>query len=39
MTQNRRVEVNQIETATPEPAETCKETGPKGGSKIGQKGE
>ena len=39
MTQNRRVELNQIETASPEAAATCAETGPKGKSKIGQKGE
>lgn len=39
MAQNRRVEVNQIETATPEAAATCAETGPKGASKIGTKGE
>ena len=39
MAQNRRVEVNQIETASPEPAASCAETGPKGASKIGAKGE
>lgn len=39
MAQNRRVELNQIETATPEAADTCAETGPKGKSKIGAKGD
>jgi outer membrane protein OmpA-like peptidoglycan-associated protein len=40
MTQNRRVEVNQVETATPEAGEgTCAETGPRGASKIGRPGE
>ena len=39
MGQNRRVELNQIETAAPEPANTCAETGPKGASKIGRPGE
>ncbi len=39
MTQNRRVELNQIETAAPEPAATCAETGPNGTSKIGRPGE
>ena len=39
MTQNRRVELNQIETAAVEPAGTCAETGPHGTSKIGRSGE
>ena len=39
MTQNRRVELNQIETVSPEPAGSCAETGPKGASKIGRPGE
>jgi outer membrane protein OmpA-like peptidoglycan-associated protein len=39
MAQNRRVELNQIETASPEPAGTCAETGPRGSSKIGRPGE
>jgi OOP family OmpA-OmpF porin len=38
MTQNRRVELNQIETASPEGAATCAESGPRGVSRIGQKG-
>jgi outer membrane protein OmpA-like peptidoglycan-associated protein len=39
MTQNRRVVVNQIETATPEPGTTsCAESGPGGASKIGRPG-
>ncbi len=39
MSQNRRVELNQIETAAGEPAATCAETGPKGASKVGRPGE
>jgi len=39
MAQNRRVELNQIETASPEPAGTCAESGPAGASKIGRPGE
>ncbi|MEO8448878.1 MAG: OmpA family protein [Gemmatimonadota bacterium] len=40
MTQNRRVEVNQIETSAPENADNnCADTGPKGVSKIGRPGE
>ncbi len=40
MTQNRRVELNQMETPSPEPADnSCAETGPKGASKIGRPGE
>src|SRR5262249_4091505 len=40
MTQNRRVEVNQIETDTPEQGSaTCAESGPKGTSKIGRPGD
>ncbi|MEZ4456437.1 MAG: OmpA family protein [Gemmatimonadales bacterium] len=39
MTQNRRVEVNQIETAQPEPATSCAESGPGGASRIGRPGE
>ncbi|MBM4185749.1 MAG: OmpA family protein [Gemmatimonadetes bacterium] len=39
MAQNRRVEVNQVETATPEAADTCAESGPRGASKIGRPGE
>jgi len=39
MAQNRRVEVRQIETATPEPGNsTCAETGPAGVSRIGRPG-
>lgn len=38
MAQNRRVEVNQVETASPEPAGTCAETGPAGASQIGRPG-
>ncbi|MHB1327579.1 MAG: OmpA family protein [Gemmatimonadales bacterium] len=39
MAQNRRVEVSQIETAEPEAAGTCAETGPAGVSRIGRPGE
>ena len=40
MAQNRRVELKQIETATPEPANTsCADTGPGGASKIGRPGD
>lgn len=39
MAQNRRVEVNQMETAAPEAADTCAESGPRGASKIGRPGE
>ena len=39
MAQNRRVELNQIETASPEPAGSCADTGPRGASKIGRPGE
>ena len=40
MAQNRRVEVNQVETSTPEPAANdCADTGPKGASKIGRPGD
>jgi outer membrane protein OmpA-like peptidoglycan-associated protein len=40
MAQNRRVEVNQMETSSPEPADAgCADTGPKGASKIGRPGE
>ncbi len=38
MAQNRRVEVTQIETATPDPVSTCAESGPGGVSKIGRPG-
>jgi outer membrane protein OmpA-like peptidoglycan-associated protein len=39
MTQNRRVEVRQVETATPEAANgACTETGPAGASQIGRPG-
>jgi outer membrane protein OmpA-like peptidoglycan-associated protein len=40
MTQNRRVELRQVETATPEPANaTCQDQGPGGASRIGRPGE
>jgi outer membrane protein OmpA-like peptidoglycan-associated protein len=40
MAQNRRVEVSQMETPNPEPADnSCAESGPKGVSKIGRPGE
>jgi outer membrane protein OmpA-like peptidoglycan-associated protein len=39
MAQNRRVELNQIETASPEAASTCAESGPPGSSRIGRKGD
>lgn len=39
MTENRRVEVRQVETATPEPASSeCAESGPAGVSRIGRPG-
>jgi len=39
MTQNRRVEVRQVETPTPEPANSsCADTGPAGASRIGRPG-
>ena len=40
MAENRRVEVNQMETSAPEPAEsTCEDRGPRGVSRIGRPGE
>jgi outer membrane protein OmpA-like peptidoglycan-associated protein len=39
MAQNRRVELTQIETQTPEPAGTCAESGPRGASRIGRPGD
>ena len=40
MAQNRRVELNQVESPTPEPGNTsCQESGPGGSSKIGRPGD
>jgi hypothetical protein len=40
MAQNRRVELNQVETPTPEPGNaTCQDLGPPGASRIGRRGE